>query len=75
MEVSNGQAEETTATPGAIVVLPEGILRDLPPILAGAAPDQVEARVEKFFLSVAAIFEAWVARRSSRHTRAPTARM
>ena len=69
MEASNGQAEETTATRGAIVVLPEGIIRDLPPILASAALDQVEARVEKFFLSVAAIFEAWVARRSSQHTR------
>lgn len=60
-------AEIGTGT-GELVILPEGIIRDLPPILAGTAPDQVQLRVERFFLSVAAIFEAWVARRSSKHT-------
>ena len=53
---------------GELIVVPEGIVRELPPILAGTTPDQVEARVERFFLSVAQIFEAWVARRSSKHT-------
>jgi site-specific recombinase XerD len=56
------------AKPGDLVVLPEGIIRDLPPILAGTAPDQVQERVDRFFLSIARIFEAWVARRSSLHT-------
>jgi len=40
----------------------------LPPLLSGATPGRIEERVEKFFLSVADIFEAWVARRSSKHT-------
>jgi site-specific recombinase XerD len=56
----------TTTT--QVVGLPEGIVRDLPPILAGTTPDQIHERVERFFLSVARIFEAWVARRSSKHT-------
>jgi Phage integrase, N-terminal SAM-like domain len=40
----------------------------LPPLLAGSTPGQVNERLEKFFLSVADIFESWVARRSSAHT-------
>jgi site-specific recombinase XerD len=50
------------------VVITEGPNRDLPPILAGSAPEDAARRVESFFLSVAAIFESWVARRSSGHT-------
>jgi site-specific recombinase XerD len=41
---------------------------DLPPILLGRATPAVQEKVEKFFLSVAEIFEAWVTRRSSPHT-------
>lgn len=41
--------------------------RDLPPILVGTT-GAVHGRVERFFLAVAQLFEAWVARRSSRHT-------
>src|ERR1700735_1514365 len=63
-----GQADGPDDHAGVFLILPEGIIRDLPPILAGTAPDQVQERVERFFLSVARIFEAWVARRSSRHT-------
>lgn len=40
----------------------------MPPILEGQATDVVARRVEKFFFSVAAVFEAWVRRRHSRHT-------
>lgn len=40
----------------------------LPPILAGHDTPQVRQRVERFYLSVAEIFEAWVARRKSLHT-------
>ena len=40
----------------------------LPPILSGQRTAIVEQRVSRFFLSVAAIFEAWVKRRHSRHT-------
>src|ERR1700757_3683534 len=51
-----------------VVTAPENALA-LPPVIAGAHTPQVEARVENFFNSVAAIFEAWVNRRKSEHTR------
>jgi site-specific recombinase XerD len=41
----------------------------LPPILAGQFTTQTQERVEHFYFSVAAIFETWVKRRQSRHTR------
>jgi site-specific recombinase XerD len=41
---------------------------ELPPILAGQYTPEVRKRVEQFFFSVAGCFEAWVARRQSRHT-------
>ncbi len=41
---------------------------ELPPILAGAATPAIRQNVGRFYASVAEIFEAWVARRSSRHT-------
>src|SRR6202171_5372875 len=41
----------------------------LPPVIAGANTAEIERRVENFFHSVASIFEAWVNRRKSEHTR------
>src|SRR3712207_5874665 len=41
---------------------------ELPPILAGAATPDIRERVKKFYVSVADIFESWVARRKSPHT-------
>jgi len=41
----------------------------LPPILAGQVTPEIKERVEHFYFSVAAIFETWVKRRQSRHTR------
>jgi hypothetical protein len=41
----------------------------LPPVLSGAHTPEIERRVENFFHSVANIFEAWVNRRKSEHTR------
>jgi len=41
----------------------------LPPILAGQVTPEIQERVERFYFSVAAIFETWVKRRQSRHTR------
>jgi integrase/recombinase XerC len=41
----------------------------MPPILAGQSTPQMQERVERFYFSVAAIFETWVKRRQSRHTR------
>ncbi len=41
----------------------------LPPILAGQFTPETQERVERFYFSVAAIFETWVKRRQSRHTR------
>lgn len=40
----------------------------LPPILAGHLTPDVHRRVEKFYQSVADIFEAWIKRRHSEHT-------
>src|ERR1017187_8706785 len=41
----------------------------LPPILAGQFNTDTQEKVERFYFSVAAIFETWVKRRQSRHTR------
>ena len=41
---------------------------ELPPILLGRYTPAVEAKVRKFYFSVAEIFESWVTRRSSKHT-------
>jgi hypothetical protein len=41
----------------------------LPPVIAGANTPEIAHRVENFFQSVASIFEAWVNRRKSDHTR------
>jgi site-specific recombinase XerD len=38
-------------------------------VIAGANTPEIERRVEGFFHSVASIFEAWVGRRKSDHTR------
>lgn len=40
----------------------------MPPILAGQSTKAMERRVERFYFSVGAIFEAWVKRRPSPHT-------
>ena len=40
----------------------------LPPILAGQFTPETQERVERFYFSVAAIFETWVKRRQSKHT-------
>ena len=40
----------------------------LPPILAGSVTPDVRRRVERFYVSLAEIFEAWVTRRQSPHT-------
>src|SRR5580704_10658210 len=41
----------------------------LPPVIAGADTPEIKRRVENFFHSVASIFEAWVNRCKSDHTR------
>ena len=41
----------------------------LPPLIAGANTPEIARQVENFFHSVASIFEAWVNRRKSDHTR------
>lgn len=43
--------------------------RSLPPILLGSATAQNRKRVDQFLFSVGTIFEAWVSRRKSEHTR------
>ena len=41
---------------------------ELPPVLVGHLTPEIRRRVEKFYVSVADLFEAWVARRRSPHT-------
>ena len=41
----------------------------LPPILADTFAPDTKRRVRQFYLSIAEIFEAWVTRRQSSHTR------
>jgi site-specific recombinase XerD len=41
----------------------------LPPVLAGRTTPAVERQVGSFYASVAEVFERWVARRDSKHTR------
>ena len=65
---ANEAAETTIDTPGELIVFTEGLVRELPPILTGNLPGRIEERVERFFLAVDQIFEAWVARRASKHT-------
>jgi len=43
--------------------------KSLPPVLAGSVTPENRKRVENFYFSVASIFEAWVGRRKSEHTR------
>jgi site-specific recombinase XerD len=45
------------------------MLPALPPVLSGSHTPEIQERVENFFHSVASIFEAWVNRRKSGHTR------
>jgi site-specific recombinase XerD len=43
--------------------------RELPPVLLGRATPAVERQIRSFYSSVAEVFERWVARRESPHTR------
>jgi len=43
-------------------------LEKLPPILLQHATPAIEKKVKQFYLSIADIFERWVARRDSKHT-------
>ena len=55
--------------PDGLIVPGRENLPALPPLIAGASTPDIERRVEGFFHSVASIFEAWVNRRKSDHTR------
>lgn len=68
-----GSQQSPVAT-GSGVTLPEVTVpsienRTLSPVLLGSVPPSVERRVREFHNSVAAIFETWVSRRESAHTR------
>src|SRR5262249_45825871 len=51
------------------VLPPERNAADLPPILRGQVSKEVEEQVRSFVFSVAAIYDTWLGRRSSAHTR------
>ncbi len=42
---------------------------ELPPVLAGSETPAIRQRVERFYLGVPELFEAWVSRCASVHTR------
>jgi integrase/recombinase XerD len=52
-----------------LIVLERAATIDLPPVLSGHETPQVQAKVQGFYRSVAAMFEAWLARRTSENTR------
>ena len=54
---------------GAVTVPSIENVLELPPVLSGSMTPEIKERVESFYFSVAAIFEAWVGRRKSNHTR------
>jgi hypothetical protein len=56
---------------GELAVLPAAVPppSTLPPVLAGALTPEVRRRVEDFYSAVAEIFERWVRRCRSEHTR------
>ena len=58
--------DETSKTELVVVTKPE---LELPPVLLGRSTPAVERQLESFYSSVAEIFERWVARRESVHTR------
>jgi hypothetical protein len=60
-------ADETRADEPGLIHLEAPA--ELPPVLAGHATPQVRARAESFYSGVAELFERWVARRPSPHTR------
>src|SRR5919107_996316 len=61
---------DETHTKTELVPLAEGNLEPgLPPVLLGRATPAVERQVGSYYASVAEVFERWVARRDSKHTR------
>jgi len=64
--VRRGMSREKEITGTMPPVLSDGV--ELPALLLGHATPKVRRRVEKFYASVADLFEAWVARRKSPHT-------
>src|SRR5208283_1240121 len=44
-------------------------VKDLPPIILGRVTKEVEEQVKKFVFSVATIYDTWLGRRTSLHTR------
>src|SRR4051794_28032753 len=66
-------SEELTERPSGpglpAIIAGDGAVPELPPILLGRATPAVARQVEDFYNSVADIFERWVARRASKHTR------
>lgn len=54
--------------PGDVVGPTNATGRELPPVLVGMESAQLKERTQQFYLSVAEIFERWVARRNSPHT-------
>lgn len=66
---SNGEIAKMVEAGELVVPGSELDVDRMPPILAGQSTRAMVNRVERFYFSVGAIFEAWVNRRKSPHTR------
>ena len=58
-----------TDSPIVNLPAPPDTIRDLPPILLGKATPEVQHQVERFYFSVADLYQSWLNRRPSPHTR------
>ncbi|MFO0809002.1 MAG: tyrosine-type recombinase/integrase [Gemmataceae bacterium] len=67
--MGRGLVEKTGSGGASSELLVERVSCELPPILAGRVTPEVEGQVRQFVDSVAAIYDAWLGRRNSRHTR------
>jgi hypothetical protein len=66
---SEGQQNNEARLDDTVPIAGQETLPALPPMIVRTHTPEVEFRVGNFFTSVAAIFEAWVNRRTSEHTR------
>lgn len=70
----SSESVQNRSTEGSIkyeIITPNHVIeseRSAPPILAGQHTLEIEAKVERFYLSIAEILERWITRRQSQHT-------
>jgi Phage integrase, N-terminal SAM-like domain len=63
------QGEAAESISGTLLPAPSGVTLTLPPVLAGSLTPAIRVRVEHFYSAVYDLFERWVNRPKSLHTR------